>query len=118
MTNPTAPAVVGQLRRRTLRQCLNAAEEAPSDGTVGSVERLAGIRHRVGLWRRAGAISRRLVPTPQLPDDASPQAQLAFRGEMARQSQTQVQTAMQRCRRLAGLREYRGQWQKGKRAWA
>ena len=109
MLTPVSP-LSRPARRRTLQQCLNAAGEFKSDGSVGSVERFAGIRNRMALWSRAGKIARREVPTPSLPEGVSPEAELAFRREVGRQSQHQIEVAMERCRRVAGLRNYRSQF--------
>jgi len=69
---------------RRFKQFLRAAQEERGDGSIGSIERAAGIRHREALWLRA----QRIVGY-----DAD--------------SQVLVDCAMNRCRRLRALRQLR-----------
>lgn len=68
-----------------LKQLLARAKTFRSDGSVGSVERFAGVRDRFALWCRAARLTR------------------------GKTSQEQIDLAMARCRRLAALRAYRAE---------
>lgn len=73
-------------RNNRLNRFLRSVEHFRGDGSVGSIERAAGIRNREALWMRASRI-------------------VGFNGS----GQALVDCAMNRCRRLRALRMFRHQ---------
>jgi len=72
------------MKPRILKRCLDQAASFRGDGSIGSIEQFAGIRNREALWFRAQRI-------------------VGYGAD----SQVLVDCAMNRCRRLRGLRDYR-----------